>query len=129
MTRTLWILVIGTLSVIPVAAHHSFASFYFEEQSVTVQGAVVEYQYRNPHTWLMFDVTETNGERHTYSAEWSNPNRLRQQGVTAQTFKPGDVVIVTGSPGRVASEYRLHLKQISRPADGWSWGDQRTRRR
>jgi len=57
-----------------------------------------------------------------YSAEWSNPNRLSRDGITKETLKPGDVVIVTGAPGRNAGENRIHLKRIERPADGWKWG-------
>ena len=64
----------------------------------------------------------------TYAAEWSSPRRLGRQGVTKGTLKPGDVVIVTGSPGRVASEHKVHLKAIRRPADGWSWTGGRRRR-
>ena len=41
------------------------------------------------------------------------------------TLKPGDRVIVTGSPGRNAAERKIHLKRIERPADGWSWGGRR----
>jgi thiamine monophosphate kinase len=56
-----------------------------------------------------------------FAAEWANPARLTRDNVTKDTLKPGDRVIVTGSPGRTASEYKLHLKRIVRPADGWSW--------
>ena len=39
MRRTLLTLVIGTLVAgIPVYAHHSFAAYYFEEQSITISG-------------------------------------------------------------------------------------------
>jgi hypothetical protein len=127
------------LAGVTASAHHSFAAFYFEDESVTIEGQVVEYQYRNPHTWLHFTGKDAEGVEHTYAAEWSNPGRLRPQGVTQDTFKAGDTVVVTGSPGRTPSEYRLHLKQIRRPADGWSWsqgqnnggrgGNQRGRRR
>jgi hypothetical protein len=37
-------------------------------------------------------------------------------------------VQIPGAPGRVESDYRIHLKQIVRPADGWSWGNNRGRR-
>jgi hypothetical protein len=128
--------VVVLLAGVTASAHHSFAAFYFEDQSVTIEGQVIEYQYRNPHTWLHFTGKDAGGVEHKYAAEWSNPGRLRQQGVTQDTFKAGDVVIVTGSPGRTPEEYRLHLKQIRRPADGWSWGqgqrggaNQRGRRR
>ena len=56
-----------------------------------------------------------------YEAEWGNPRRLERQGITTNTLRPGDVVVVTGSPGRVASENKLHLKGIRRPSDGWTW--------
>ena len=56
-----------------------------------------------------------------YGAEWANPGRLSQQGITRDTLKPGDRVILTGSPARDPNVYRLHLKRIDRPADGWKW--------
>ena len=46
---------------------------------------------------------------------------VRRDGVGRDTLKAGDRVIVTGSPGRTASEYKMHLKRIQRPADGWEW--------
>ena len=57
----------------------------------------------------------------TYAAEWANPSRLNRDNITKDTLKPGDVVLVTGSPGREEAEYKLHLKAIERPKDGWSW--------
>jgi hypothetical protein len=121
LTVAVGLFVAGTAA----SAHHSFAAFYFEDQSVTVSGQVTEYQYRNPHTWLYFTAPDSGGVVRTYAAEWSNPGRLRQQGVTQDTLKPGDQVVVTGSPGRTASEYKLHLKEIQRPSDGWSWAQGR----
>lgn len=135
MKRAAFAVVLGIVVAGTAAgAHHSFAAFYFEDQSVTLEGQVVRYEFRNPHTWLHFTVRDEEGIERTYAAEWSNPNRLRAQGVTQDTLRPGDIVVVTGSPGRNASEYTLHLKQISRAADGWSWsgnnrGDRRRGRR
>jgi hypothetical protein len=60
-----------------------------------------------------------------YSAEWANPNRLSRDGITKETLKAGDRLIITGSPGRNASENRIHLKRIERPADGWNWRGRR----
>ena len=81
-----------------ISGHHSFAAHYFEEQSVTVQGTLVEFEYRN---------------------------LLSRDGITKDTLKAGDVVIITGAPGRNAGENRIHLKRIERPADGWNWRGQR----
>jgi len=116
-------------AVIPVSAHHSFASFYFEEQSITITGEVVEFEYRNPHAWVHVMAPDGTGAMQRYGAEWGATNRLARSGVSKDTLKPGDRVIVTGSPGRVAGEYKMHLKGIERPADGWSWTNARERER
>jgi len=130
VTRTLLTLVIGTLVAgMPVFAHHSFSAYYFEEQSVTISGEVTEFQFRNPHAILMFNAKDEGGTMRNYAAEFAGPGRLAGQGVTKDTIKPGDMVVVTGSPGRNPSEYKIHLKSVERPSDGWSWGGGRGRRR
>lgn len=108
-------------------AHHSFAAYYFEDQSISIEGEVQEFQYRSPHAILLFTARTPEGETRTYEAEWSNPRRLRRQGINADTLKPGDIVVVTGSPGRAGSENKVHLRSIHRPADGWSWKSRRRR--
>jgi hypothetical protein len=104
-----------------VSGHHSFPAFYFEDQSVTLQGTLVEFAYSAPHAWVHFSVADEGGPARKYSAEWSNPNRLSRDGITKDTFKAGDYLIISGSPGRNPSENRIHLKRIERPADGFKW--------
>jgi hypothetical protein len=70
-------------------------------------------------------VTDARAGVLQYSAEWANPNRLSRDGITKETLKAGDHLVVTGSPGRNAGENRIHLKQIERPADGWNWRNRR----
>ena len=123
--RTLPIALVLVLASGPlVSGHHSFAAHYFEDQSVTVQGTLVEFEYRAPHACVHLMVAEDGGAQQ-YSAEWSNPNRLSRDGITKDTLKAGDRVVVTGAPGRNAGENRIHLKHIERPADGWKWGARR----
>jgi hypothetical protein len=109
----------------PAAGHHSFAAYYFEEQSVTIEGDVVEFDYRAPHAWLYLMAPDAEGQMRRFSAEWANPRRLTGDGVTRDRLKAGDRVIITGSPGRTPSEFKVHLKSIRRPADGWEWGMRR----
>lgn len=126
MRRTLLTLAIAvTFAGITASAHHSFAAYYFENQSMTIEGEVQEFQLRSPHALLMFRARTPEGTVETYTAEWGNPRRLGESGITKDTLKPGDVVVVTGSPGRNAAERKLHLKGISRPADGWAYGTSR----
>ena len=119
------VLALVPLSGVLALAHHSFAAHYFEERSVTIEGMLVDFEYRAPHAWVHLSVTEQSGAVQQYSAEWANPNRLSRDGITKETLKVGDRVIITGSPGRNAGENRLHLKQIERPADGWRWNARR----
>ena len=128
MRHILLTLALGTLATaIPVYAHHSFAAFYFEDQSVTIQGEVSEFLYKNPHAILMVKAPDAAGVVRNYAAEFAGPGRLARQGVTKDTLKPGDQVIVTGSPGRIESDYKIHLKRVQRMSDGWSWGGDRRR--
>jgi hypothetical protein len=122
MTRMTVLLLMGTLTAgAGVYAHHSFAMDYFEEQTVSIEGEVEQFQLKNPHSFLYVKVKDDKGEVQTYSAEWGGLTRLERRGVTADTLKPGDFVIITGSPGRKASERRIHLKGLHRPSDGWRW--------
>ena len=107
------------------SGHHSFAAHYFEDQSVTIEGMLTGFEYRAPHAWVHLSVIEDGGTAAPYSAEWANPNRLSRDGITKETLKVGDRVVITGSPGRTASERKIHLKQIERPADGWRWAGRR----
>lgn len=129
MRRTLSVLlwaVVGTSAA--VSAHHSFSAYYFEDQSVTLKGDVVEFEFRAPHAWVRLNVLDGQGRASVYGAEWANPSRLSRDGVTKDSLERGDVVRITGSPGRKEADRVMHLKRIERPSDGWSWrGRQRGR--
>jgi hypothetical protein len=122
MNRILTALGIALFAAAGAHAHHSFAAYYFEEQTVTIEGSVTEFEYRSPHAWLHVLAPDADGQMQRFSAEWANPQRLARDGVTVDRLQPGDVVRITGSPGRTASERKIHLKRIERPADGWTWG-------
>jgi hypothetical protein len=128
MIRCLLGIAAAVVIAVPGAAHHSFAAYYFEEQSVTIEGEVVEFDYRAPHAWLHVTAPDAQGQMRRFSAEWANPRRLMGDGITRETLKAGDRVVITGSPGRTASDYKIHLKRIQRPADQWQWSMRRGRR-
>ena len=128
MKRELWALFVVTiLAGGSAAAHHSFATYYFEERSVSIEGDVVEFVYAAPHAWVHLMVADRDGVAQRFAAEWANPTRLARDGIAGDTIRPGDRVIITGSPGRDASERKVHLKAIERPADGWKWRQARRR--
>jgi hypothetical protein len=128
MKRILAVGIFMTALIGSAYAHHSFAQYYFEDRTVTIEGELVKFEYRSPHAWVYVDVKDERGVARQYGAEWANPNRLTRDDIKQDTLKIGDRVIISGSPGRNPEEYKLHLKRIQRPADGWNWPRSRDRR-
>ena len=103
-------------------AHHSFAATYKEDQTQKIEGTVVQFLFRNPHSFLHVDAPDEKGVMQTWAIEWGAGGQLGRQGVTRDSIKPGDHIIVVGQPGRNPDDHRMRLVSITRPADGWKWG-------
>lgn len=97
-------------------AHHSFASIYDTGKTVTLTATVREFQFINPHPFLIVEVRSDAGERQTWRAEMDNRFELEDIGITRSTFRAGDQVIVSGSPGR-SQEHILYMWRLERPSD------------
>src|ERR1700678_4538773 len=102
-------------------AHHSFAATYFVDQNVTVTGTITQFMYRNPHSFLKIDAKDPQGNVTTWSLEWGGGAQLSQDHVTRDSLKPGDVITVTGNPGRDPAEHRIRTSKIVRASDGLKW--------
>lgn len=109
------------LAATPAQSHHSFAAVYDADQEVTIEGKVVQFQYRNPHSVVHVLATDANGVEKRYAVEWQGATQLGAAGISAQTVHPGDPVVVKGHPGRVAAENRLLMLEIKRTSDDFSW--------
>ena len=103
-------------------AHHSFSATYIEGKSVTIEGELVQFQFRNPHSFVHVTVKEADGTTIRYAVEWGGTNQLDGAGVTRETLKPGDIVVITGSPARNPAERRIRMVTLLRPKDGYKWG-------
>ena len=78
-------------------AHHSTVMFD-DEQEVTVTGVVKEFQYTNPHSWLLVDVTNEDGSVTTWGFEAEGPSTLMRAGIRKSDFSPGTELTITGHP-------------------------------
>src|ERR671923_1502067 len=81
-------------------AHHAFAATYLADETITIEGELVQVLFRNPHSFIHVAVKEKNGTVVRYAVEWRGAAELETQGVHRETLKPGDRVIVSGNPGR-----------------------------
>jgi DNA/RNA endonuclease YhcR with UshA esterase domain len=102
-------------------SHHSFAATYFVDREVTIEGPITQFMYRNPHSFIKVAAPDDKGEVQTWAIEWGGGAQLTQEHVSRDTLKPGDIVTVTGNPGRDPTDHRIRLHRIVRKSDGWKW--------
>ena len=98
-------------------AHHSIAGMYDQSRRVTLDGIIAQFQFVNPHPFVMVDVKASNGAPQSWKAELDNRWELQEIGIAPTTFRAGDRVVITGSPGRDRTPL-LYVWRLERPADG-----------
>ena len=80
-----------------VIAHHSFAMFD-TAHPIEISGVVKEFRYANPHSVWVVEVKRSDGTSKDWVLEGPAPGIMARQGVTANTFRPGDAFKGTISP-------------------------------
>jgi Family of unknown function (DUF6152) len=111
----------AVVSAVPLLAHHSFAATYFDDQTQTIEGNLVQFVFRNPHSFVHVEAADEKGQSVRWAVEWGSGQQLSGQGVAADTLRFGDHVVVTGNPGRNPEDHRMRMRSILRPKDGWKW--------
>ena len=125
MKRTLLAVVIAVGAVVSggrALAHHSFAATYFEDKTQKIEGDLVQFMYRNPHSFVQLEAPDDKGVVQRWSIEWGAGGQLGRQGVTRETLKPGDHVVIVGNPGRNPEDHRLRMIRLKRASDNFCWG-------
>ena len=111
-----------------LAAHHSFAGTYIEGQLMKIEGRIVEFNVRNPHSYIVIEVEEKDGKKVKWGGEWGSVTQLSQGGVNRFTLEVGDYLIIEGAPPRDSTDKKVLVRKVTRPAvDGkpvWEWSGQ-----
>jgi hypothetical protein len=102
------------------SAHHPVAPAYVQDRTRTVEGNLVEFVLRNPHSFIYLD-TDEKGQTTRWTIEWLAKVQLNRQGVSSETLKLGDHLVITGLPALNPQDHRLWLRTMTRPNDGWRW--------
>src|SRR5438067_8774646 len=103
---------------VSVYAHHSFAGSYIEDKMVTLDEKVVQFDIRNPHSFINIEVVGKDGKPARWGGEWGGVTQLSEGGVTKFTLKVGDKVVITGAPSRDTEEHKVLIQTVTRPAVG-----------
>lgn len=103
-----------------VFAHHSTSGLYNEDEVVEITGTVKEWRFINPHPSLIIEVTGPNGELQEWDISYGGPavTHLKQQGYTADTFRPGDIIVARGYAARVETAHGLLIMGHPTHVDG-----------
>lgn len=88
-------------------AHHSTAMFDFSNE-ITLTGTVVEFQYTNPHSWLIVEVKNDDGSTTEWGFEADGPGVLMRRGISPRSVEAGMEVTMRAAP-----------MKDGRPAGSW----------
>ncbi len=95
---------LGTIAVVVLLsttsnaiAHHSFQATFDADVTVTVDGVIKDFRFRNPHVLIYLDVSNDDGTVTNWMAEGPSATGWRRAGWKNDSLKPGDMLRVTGN--------------------------------
>ena len=81
----------------PARAHHAFAAEFDSKKPVHFADATVtKVMLINPHSWIYVDVKGADGTVENWAIEAGSPNILLRRGITRDTLKVGQKIVVDG---------------------------------
>ena len=81
-------------------AHHAFSAEFDANKPVELKGTVTRMEWINPHSWIHIDVETESGDVEQWMVEGGAPNAILRRGFTADSLKPGTVILVEGYQAR-----------------------------
>jgi Family of unknown function (DUF6152) len=81
-----------------------------------VAGTFPKFQYTNPHSWLLVDVTNKDGSVTTWGFEAEGPSTLMQRQIRPSDFPFGTKLTITGNPMKDGRPGAMWVKAVR--ADG-----------
>lgn len=93
--------ILSVLSLtIPCLAHHSLAADYDASKKLHLCGVVTRIDWMNPHVRFSMDVKDESGKVTRWEFELGSPNTLMRSGLSRNSLKIGDKIIVRGCPAK-----------------------------
>ena len=105
------IVVVFTISLHPVFAHHGGAAFD-QTKTTTLEGTVTELDFVNPHVVVWLDVHNSDGTMTHWSGWLTAPNKLQRAGWDKRTLKAGDRITLSGNAQKNGSPV-LQIRKLT----------------
>jgi hypothetical protein len=103
------------LSPSPLRAHHAFAAEFDEKKPIKfVDATVTRVMLINPHSWIYVDVKQPDGTVENWAIEAGSPNILLRRGITKDTLKVGQKIVVDGYQSKDGS-HRANGRDLKLP--------------
>src|SRR4051812_29859818 len=90
---------VGSLLTNGAVAHHGFGNFDTQRE-VALEGTITGIDFVNPHAYVYFDAVEAGGAKSAHRCEMRAATVLRRSGWSAEMFKTGEPIKITGAPDR-----------------------------
>lgn len=97
------LLSVALLVSVPALAHHNYRLRFDYDIDVTMTGVVTNFDWKNPHIEIFMDVENEDGSVTSWVMPTAAPGVATRGGISPDTVKPGDTLIVTGAPARNGS--------------------------
>ena len=87
------------LCALPAQAHHELGAAFLSDE-ISIEGTVVEYNFKNPHANIILSVIDESGAETLWMATAPAPSSLRRGGWAADSIQAGQSLRVTGRGSR-----------------------------
>jgi hydrogenase maturation factor len=103
---------VAALGAVPAFAHHSFA-MYDQTKMLTLTGVVYQFVAQANHAEIHLYVIgedgklekDKEGKPHAYGIEMAGAAAIAEQGISADSMKPGTIISVKVNPLRDGSDF------------------------
>ena len=95
------------LSAMTAGAHHSWNTVFSEDMPLVLRGTISKVELVNPHAWIWIEVKAADGAIAKWGVEGGPPNGLIRNGITKDSLKIGEELIVHGYGARDESSNQV----------------------